>query len=75
MSLVVFYDDGNAANNRDFVMFNGNDSNFQSAFDPAVWDITLNGINYSAGTANLVTYVSDGQNFSAALFVRRRLRK
>jgi hypothetical protein len=64
-TLFVFYDDGNAANNRDVVLFNGNDSNFSSAFDAAGWNFTLNGINYTSGTANLVTYVSDGQNFGA----------
>lgn len=61
----VFFNDGNAANNRDVVIFNGNDSNFASAFDPAGWNLTLNGINYTSGTANLTMFVSDGQNFSA----------
>jgi hypothetical protein len=65
-TLFVFYDDGNEANDRDVVLFNGNDSNFSSAFDGAGWSLALNGINYTSGTANLVTYVSDGQNFGAA---------
>lgn len=59
----VFFNDGNAANNRDVVIFDGNDSNFASAFDPAGWNLTLNGINYTSGTANLTLFVSDGQNF------------
>jgi len=61
----VFFDDGNAANNRDVVIFNGNDSNFASAFDPAGWNLTLNGINYSTGSAFLTMFVSDGQNFAS----------
>jgi Protein of unknown function (DUF3344)/PEP-CTERM motif len=59
----VFFNDGSAANNRDVVVFNGNDSNFASTFDPAGWNFTLNGINYSSGTATLTLFVSDGQNF------------
>ncbi len=39
----VFFNDGNAANNRDVVIFDGNDSNFASAFDPAGWNATLSG--------------------------------
>lgn len=59
----VFFDDGNAANNRDVVIFNGNDSNFLSDFDSAGWNFTLNGINYTSGTALLTLFVADGQNF------------
>lgn len=62
-SLMVFYDDGVVGNNRDVVVFDGNDANFASAFDPAGWQATLNGINYSGGPANLVFGVSDGQSF------------
>ena len=66
VELVVFYNDGNSANNRDVVLFNGNDSNI--AFtgppaDPAGWDVTLNGINYKSGSASLDLVVSDGQSF------------
>ena len=59
----VFFDDGNASNNRDVVIFNGNDSNFASTYDAAGWDIQLNGINYTSGQAFLTMMVSDGQNF------------
>lgn len=59
----VFFDNGNAADNRDVVIFNGNDSNFASSFDPAGWDFTLAGINYTSGSAFLTLFVSDGQNF------------
>ncbi len=61
----VFFDDGNAANNRDVVIFNGNDSNFASAYDAAGWNFTLSGINYTSGQAFLTLFVSDGQNFSS----------
>lgn len=63
-SLIVFYDDGNAANNRDVVMFNGNDSNIDNTFDAPGWNITLNGINYDSGTASMQLHVSDGQTFA-----------
>jgi hypothetical protein len=62
-TLFVFYDDGNEANDRDVVLFNGNDSNIANPFDAAGWNLSLTGINYTGGTARLVTYVSDGQPF------------
>ena len=64
VSLIVFYDDGNTANNRDVVMFNGNDSNIQNAYDAIGWNITLDGINYTSGNASAQFHVSDGQQFS-----------
>lgn len=64
VSLLVFFDDGNPANNRDIVLFDGNDSNIANAFDANGWNTTLSGINYSSGTANLQLYVSDGQSFA-----------
>jgi hypothetical protein len=71
-SLIVFFNDGNATNNRDVVIFDGNDSNQPFAgivgnpnapADPEGWDITLSGINYTSGTANIQMHVSDGQNY------------
>jgi MYXO-CTERM domain-containing protein len=62
-SLFVFYDDGISANDRDVVMFDGNDSNIVNPFDPGGWDVTLNGINYTSGTALMTLTVSDGQSF------------
>ena len=62
-SLLVFYDDANTANNRDVVVFNGNDSTLASANDPAGWQASLNGINYSGGPASIAFGVSDGQDF------------
>ena len=64
-SLIVFYNDGNAANNRDVVLFNGNDANFNNIYDADGWNSTLAGINYSGGTASISFHVSDGQNFGA----------
>lgn len=62
VSLLVFYDDGNAANNRDIVVFLGNDSNRPNAFDSAGWTVTLNGVNYASGAATLRLIIADGQN-------------
>ena len=64
VSLVVYYDDGNTANNRDVVTYDGNDANFANPFDGVGWTATLSNINYSGGTANLVLGVADGQDFS-----------
>jgi hypothetical protein len=61
--VAVFFDDGNTSNDRDVVIFNGNDANFTSPFDLPGWDLTLNGINYTSGSAFLTVFVSDGQNF------------
>lgn len=63
VSLVVFYNDGDSTNNRDIVMFNGNDSNITNAYDADGWNITLAGINYTAGSASAQFHVSDGQTF------------
>ncbi len=62
-SLYVTYDNGIDSDNRDLVLFNGNDSNVQSAFDPSGWSVALNGVNYSGGPANLRLTVSDGQDW------------
>ena len=62
-SLLVFYNDGNTANNRDIAVFWGNDSNQTNAFDPAGWSASLSGINYVSGAASLNVIVSDRQNF------------
>ncbi len=62
--LLVFFNDGNNTNNRDVVVFSGNDSNQYFAGppeDPAGWQGTLSGINYTAGAINMTVGVSDGQ--------------
>ena len=63
VALIVFYNDGNSSNDRNYVMFNGNDSNVASTFDPAAWDQTIAGVPYSGGSASLDFVVSDGQTF------------
>jgi hypothetical protein len=62
-ALVVFFDDGNTANNRSVTFFDGNDSNLASQFDPEGWEVTLTGVDYPGGSANLDFVVSDGQAF------------
>ncbi len=62
-SLLVFFDDGNASNNRDIVLFDGNDSNKPNPFDSDGWNVALPGINYTSGSASLELHVSDGQVF------------
>jgi len=64
VSLIVFFDDGDTTNNRDVVMFNGNDSNINNAYDAPGWNITLNGIDYTGGEAFAQFHVGDGQNFA-----------
>jgi len=65
-SLLAFYDDGDDTNNRDIVLFNGNDANFDNSFDPLGWNIVLNNILYSGGDVGLQLHVSDGQNFGSS---------
>jgi len=60
-SLIVFFDDGNAANNHDVVLFDGNDANFDNPYDALGWNAHLNGIDYTSGTADLSLHTSDGQ--------------
>jgi hypothetical protein len=68
-SLYVFWDDGNDANNRDVVIFNGNDSNRPNAFDQNGWNASLAGINYTSGDASLMMTFSDTQIFNDADFL------
>eukprot|EP01083_Nonionella_stella_P261165 889559_1 len=64
-SLVVFFDDGDDSNNNDVVLYDGNDSNIESPYDPAGWNIILEGIQFPAsGTAGLELHISDGQSYS-----------
>lgn len=60
-SLLLFYDDGNAANNRDIVVQAGNDANLGNSFDPPGISATLTGILYSGGPARLQLHIADGQ--------------
>jgi hypothetical protein len=63
VGLVVFFDDGNTANDRSVVFFDGNDSNVPNQFDENGWNISLTGIEYPGGSASLDFIVSDGQTF------------
>ncbi len=63
-SLLIYFNDGNPANNHDIAVFWGNDSNQSNSFDPIGWSATLSGINYTTGAAMLNLIVSDGQTFS-----------
>jgi hypothetical protein len=62
-SLIVFFNDGNVANNRDVVLFDGNDSNIPNIYDADGWNVSLPGITYTSGSANITMHVSDGQAF------------
>ena len=62
-SLIVFFNDGNPNNNRDVVLYEGNDSNIDNPYDAPGWNVTLDGITYRSGTANMQLHVSDGQVF------------
>jgi hypothetical protein len=67
VSLLVFFNDGNTANNVDVYLFDGNDSNVPSDFDGAGWDRTLGGINVPVGRiVRLELHVADGQDFTPA---------
>jgi hypothetical protein len=71
-SLIVFFNDGNDANNRDVVMFNGNDSNIAFPGEDLGWNITLNGINFPndpAATGSAQFHVADGQPFEDAALI------
>ena len=62
VALLVFYNDGNSSNDRNVVLWNGNDSNVASSFDAQGWDETITGVPYpGSGTASLDFVVSDGQ--------------
>jgi Protein of unknown function (DUF3344) len=62
VSLVVFYNDADASNDRNVVLWSGNDSNQPSTFEPAGWDQTLTGVEYpGSGDATMDFIVSDGQ--------------
>jgi hypothetical protein len=64
VALIVFYDNGNSSDDRNVVLWNGNDSNFGSTFDQAGWDETISGVPYpgSGAAATLDFVVSDGQS-------------
>ncbi|WP_069661239.1 hypothetical protein [Arcticibacter eurypsychrophilus] len=70
-SLILFYSDGDSNNNRDIVLFNGNDSNRRqlpgfpglpnAPLDHTGWDVVLSGVKYTWGKINVTMHVADGQ--------------
>jgi hypothetical protein len=61
VSLLVFYDDGNSANDRNAVAWNGNDSNQSDG----AWNETIPGVPYpGSGSASLDLIVGDGQSYN-----------
>ena len=63
VALVVFYDDGDTSNDRNIVLWNGNDSNCTTGAARDSWDETLTGVPYpGSGSASLDLIVGDGQN-------------
>jgi hypothetical protein len=66
-SLIVFFNDGNPANNRDVYLLSTNDSDVRKCFgdfcDPDGWSDSLSGVDYSSGTATLQVHVADGQGY------------
>ena len=65
-SLIVMFTDGNPANNRDLVFFDGNDANLFFGFpgEDDGWHATLPGITFTSGTATLQIHVADGQDLT-----------
>lgn len=55
-SLMIIYNDGNASNNRDLILFDGNDSNGYDGW----WGTSLFGVPYAGGQANMYLGVGDG---------------
>jgi hypothetical protein len=61
-SLIIFYDDGNGHNNVDVRLYDGNDSNEPSIYDPADWDVAMGGIIFAGGKVTIGLHVADGQD-------------
>ena len=65
VSLIVFFDDGNALNNKNVTLIDGNDSNVPNTYDPDGWDATITNVVYTSGPATLELHVADGQSVYA----------
>ncbi len=65
-SLIVTFDDGNAANDRDLAIFDGNDSNYPDGFpgEDDGWHASLSPIQYSGGSVFAEVHLGDGQTYS-----------
>ena len=64
VALMVFYDNGNSGDDRNVVLWNGNDSNCLAGGVPENWDETISGVPYQGGSASLDFVVADGQSFT-----------
>ena len=61
-SLLVFYDDSDPNNNRDVVLYDGNDLNLPNSYDSDGFSlIATNQVRYAQGQAFLQLHVADGQ--------------
>ncbi len=60
-SLMVFFSDSNTNNNRDIVIFDGNDSNAPNFYDANGWNVNLTDLAYTGGQGYIQMHVSDGQ--------------
>jgi hypothetical protein len=61
-SLLITYSDGNSSNNRNLILFGGNDSNLASLYDGSGWGANITGALYNGlGKAYLHLGVSDGE--------------
>jgi hypothetical protein len=64
VGLMVFYRNGTTSDDRNVVLWNGNDSNCLTGGTPESWDETINDVPYQGGTASLDFIVGDGQSFT-----------
>ena len=64
VALIVFHDNGNSGDDRNVVLWNGNDSNCLTGGTPENWDETITGVPYQGGSASLDFVVADGQSFT-----------
>src|SRR5688572_30549321 len=65
-SLMVFYNDTNPNNNRDIVLFEGNDSNAPNPYDDLGWNVGLRNISYfptNVTNVYIQLHISDGQSW------------
>ena len=63
-SILVVFDDGNGTNDRDVVIYEGNDSNVADfPGEDEGWEATLTNIAYPGGEVSAETHVADGQSF------------
>jgi cysteine-rich repeat protein len=64
-SLVVLFDDGDPANDRDLIFYEGNDSTNNQAtpfLEDKGWHVPLDHVVYRGGTVNAQFHVADGQS-------------